>query len=106
VARRFYWTCRQSRGTSGPGILWSIRSSGQVQPNFLAVLRILIILFNSFTNFGGGNPHDRIRIGVIVGEAAENFHTQDSLFELIRLASQRVRDHIFQEAGIAFAGIE
>jgi hypothetical protein len=67
---------------------------------------VLIILFDSLANFRGCNPHNGIGIGVIVGGAAKNLHPQDPLFEVIRLAGQRVRDHKFQEAGIPFAGIK
>jgi len=70
------------------------------------MLWILIILLDTLANFRGGNPHDGISVGVVIGGTAENLHTENSFFELIRLAGQRVRHHILQEARIPLAGIE
>ena len=91
---------------AGPIKLWRVGSGGQEHANFVAVFRILIIMFNAFANFRRGNSNNRVSVRVIVGRPVEDFHTEEALFELVGLASQGTSNHKPQEPRIPLAGME
>src|SRR5271168_87437 len=89
-----------------PGELRRVRTRGQEQPNFLAVLGILVILFDAFANFCWSHSDDGVNVCVVVGGPLEDFHTQNALFQLIGLTAQSARDDKPQEAWISLAGMK
>ena len=91
---------------AGPVKLRRVGSGRQEHPDFVAMLGVLIIMLDAFANFRCGYPNNRVRVRVIVGGAVEDFHTQDALFELVGLASERTRNHKPQEPRISLAGME
>ena len=80
VRRRGRSYCR-SVGVTGPGELGRIGTGGQEKPNFLAVLGIVIVLFNAFADFCGSNANDRISISVVIRRAVKDLDAQDSFLK-------------------------
>ena len=70
------------------------------------MFRVVIILFDAFANFRGRDSHNRICVGVVVGWPAEEFHAQNTLFELVGLTGQSACDNKPQKTGIPFARVE
>jgi hypothetical protein len=68
--------------------------------------RVLIILFDAFANLRGSNPDYRVRVRVIVGWPAEDFHTQETFLELVGLTGQGTCDSKPQKTRISLAGIK
>ncbi len=90
----------------GPVKLRRVGSGRQDHPDFVAMLGVLIIMFDAFANFGCSYSNNRVRVRIIVGGAIEDFHAQDAFFELVGLASERTRNHKPQEPRISLAGME
>jgi hypothetical protein len=67
---------------------------------------VLIILLYSFANFRRGDPDDGVGVCVIVGWPAEDFHTENTFFELIGFAGQNANDNIPQKTRIPLAGMK
>jgi hypothetical protein len=63
-------------------------------------------MLDAFANFGCSYPNNRVRVGIVVGGAIEDFDAQDALFELVSLASERTCNHKPQEPRISLAGME
>ena len=73
--------------------LWGVGSGGQEHPNFVVVLGVVVILFDSLSDFRCRDSNNRVRIRVVVGGPVEDFDSQDALFELVGLAGQGARYH-------------
>ena len=97
--------CRSLR-VAGPGELGGIGTGGQEKPNFLAVLRIVIVLVNAFADFCGGNANDRIGVRIVIRRPVKDLDAEDSLLQVRSVAFQRAPDYEPQELGIALAGME
>ena len=76
---------------SRPIKLWSVGSGGQKHPNFVVMLRVVVVLFDALTDFRCGDSNNRVRVRVVVGRPVEDFDPQDALFELVGLAGQCAR---------------
>ena len=96
----------QSVRVAGPGELGRIGTRRQEKPNFLAVLRIVIVLVNAFADFCGCNANDRISIGIVIRRTVKDLDTEDSLLQIMSVAFQRAADNEPQELSIALAGME
>src|ERR1700693_2519099 len=96
----------QSVRVAGPGELGRIGTGWQEKPNFLAALRIVIVLVNAFADFCGSNANDRINRCIVIRRTVKDLDAEDSLFQIMSLAFQRAADYEPQELGIALAGME
>ena len=70
------------------------------------MLGVLIIMFNPLANLRGGHANDGVRVGVVVGWPAEDFHPYNAFLQLVGLSFQYTGDYKPQEAGISLAGVE
>ena len=70
------------------------------------MLGVLIIVFNPLANLRRGHANDGVRVRVVVGWPAEDFHTYNAFFELVGLPFQYTGNNKPQETGISLAGVE
>src|ERR1035438_4409978 len=85
VPSQFHRRSHQTERMSRQRKLGSVGASGQEEPNLLAVLRVVIIMFDAFANFRGGDPNNGVSVGIVVGWPAEDFDTKNTLLELVGL---------------------
>jgi hypothetical protein len=97
---------RQSVGVAGPGEVRGVGTGRQEKPNFLAVLGIMIVLFNAFADLCGCNANDRISIRIVIRRTVKDLDAEDSFLQIVSPALQSAPDYESQELGIALAGME
>jgi hypothetical protein len=82
---------------------WDVGSGGKLDADFVAVSGIVVVLGQTFTDFSGRNADYRICIGVIAGWAAEDFHADGALFDLVGVAVQGLLHYEAKENRVTFA---
>ena len=97
--------CKAVR-VAGPGEVGRIRTGGQEKPNFLAVLGIVIVLFDAFTDFCGGDANNRVNISIVIRQTVKDLDAEDPFLQVMSPARQGAPDYEPQELGIALAGME
>jgi hypothetical protein len=70
------------------------------------VLGIVIVLFDAFTNFCGGDANDRINISVVIRGTVKDLDAEDPFLQVLSPALQSAPEYESQELRIAFAGME
>ena len=102
--------CRGGYGktvrVAGPGELGRIGTRRQEKPNFLTVLGIVIVLFDAFADFRGGDANDRINISIVIRRTIKDLDAEDPFLQVMPPALECASDYEPQELGIALAGME
>jgi hypothetical protein len=69
--------------------LREIRAGGEVDPDFVLVAFLVVILGDSLTNLHGCRANHGIEIGIVIRGPSENFDTQGSFLERLSVTMQR-----------------
>jgi hypothetical protein len=84
----------------------NVAARGEIDPDFIGVLRFLIVLRDALADFCGRHPYDWIGVGVVVRGAVKNLNTEETLLELRTLAFFSLLYQIFQQSGVPMAVAE
>src|SRR4029077_9490160 len=95
--------CRRRRDLRRRGEQRDIGPGRKRKTEFSLVTGLLIVLFNSFSDFRSGDTNDWVGGRIVVGISSEYFDTQRTFFQEVVSSFQRVAGDESSETGIAFA---
>jgi len=80
----------------------NVGANGKIDPKFVPVHRIVVVLSDSLAHFTGDYADNRIIVAVVVRSPAEKLAAENSFFETILLSVERFADDMPEKWGISF----
>jgi hypothetical protein len=80
--------------------LGDVSPNGKIDPKFLPMSRVVVVLSDSLAHLAGGHADYRIIVAVIVRSPAKKFNAENSLFETVFLSAERLLDNMPEERGV------
>ena len=70
----------------GPLEVWDVGTGGEGDAQLVRAVRVLVVLGDALTDFGGGYTDDGISGSVVAGVPAEDLDAEGSFLELVAAA--------------------